>query len=97
MPLVTVKGKFQVTIPAKLRKQAAIREGDILEATLTPEGILLRPKAVVDRARISDEMADLPAKAPVAAEDRGKPEDEILRESVEEVRASRRAGRTKQR
>lgn len=97
MPLVTVKDKFQVTIPATLRKQAAIREGDLLEATLTPEGILLRPKVLVDRDRVADKMEDLLARAPTAEDDRGKPEDEVLRESVEDVRASRAARRAMRR
>ena len=48
MPLVTVKSKFQVTIPARLRKGIDLREGDIMEATLMGDGILFRPKRVVD-------------------------------------------------
>ena len=51
MPLVTVKSKFQVTIPARLRKGIDLREGDIMEATLVGDGILFRPKQVVDRGR----------------------------------------------
>ena len=50
MPLVTVKEKFQVTIPTKVRDQIAIHIGDILEATVEEGSIVLRPKAVVDRA-----------------------------------------------
>ena len=49
MPLVTVKPRFQVTIPARLRKGIDLREGDIMEATLVGDGILFRPKQVVDR------------------------------------------------
>ena len=49
MPLVTVKPRFQVTIPAGLRKGIDLREGDIMEATLVGDGILFRPKQVVDR------------------------------------------------
>ena len=50
MPFVTVKPKFQVTIPAKLRRDIDLREGDIMEATLVSDGILFKPKEVVDRA-----------------------------------------------
>ena len=32
MSLVTVKPKFQVTIPAKLRRGINLREGDVMEA-----------------------------------------------------------------
>ena len=48
MPLVTVKPKFQITIPAKLRKGLDLHEGDLLEATVVGDGILFRPKEVVD-------------------------------------------------
>ena len=48
MPLVTVKPKFQVTIPARLRKDINLHEGDVMEATIVEDGILLRPMDVVD-------------------------------------------------
>ena len=57
MPLVTVKSKFQVTIPARLRKGIDLREGDIMEATLMGDGILFRPKQVVDRDAAADRIA----------------------------------------
>lgn len=41
--LVRVKEKFQVTIPASLRKAAALELGDYLEASRWGDGILLRP------------------------------------------------------
>ena len=50
MPLVTIKPKFQVTIPAELRRGNNLREGDVMEATLMGSGILLRPMEFVDRA-----------------------------------------------
>ena len=49
MPLVTVKSRFQVTIPARLRKALDLCEGDLMEATVVDGGVLLRPMAVVDR------------------------------------------------
>ena len=41
MPLVKVKDKFQVTIPADIRKAIKLDIGDLLEAELREEGILL--------------------------------------------------------
>ena len=41
--LVRVKEKFQVTIPASLRKAASLETGDYLEASQWGDGILLRP------------------------------------------------------
>ena len=49
--LVRVKGKFQVTIPAQVRESIAIREGDYLEVSAVPEGILLKPQRVVAAGR----------------------------------------------
>ena len=57
MPFVTVKPKFQVTIPAKLRRDIDLREGDIMEATLVGDGILFRPKEVVDRDAAANRIA----------------------------------------
>jgi AbrB family looped-hinge helix DNA binding protein len=89
MPLVTVKDKFQVTIPAKLRERVPLRVGDLLEATVQGDGILLRPKAVVGRAAVAEEMAALLRSAPVAPEDAGKPEEVILEETITDVAAAR--------
>lgn len=44
-PLVTVKAKFQVTLPAKLRRGTDLPEGDMMGATILGDSILLRPMA----------------------------------------------------
>jgi AbrB family looped-hinge helix DNA binding protein len=93
MTLVTVKSRFQVTIPSQLRESARLREGDILEATLVEGGILLRPKALVDRDAVAEALETLMEGSPTVAEDRGKSEDDIMSEAIGEVartRASRR-------
>ena len=56
MALVTIKDKFQVTLPAKLRARIGVRVGDLMDATVHEDGILLRPKAVVDRNTVADEL-----------------------------------------
>jgi AbrB family looped-hinge helix DNA binding protein len=91
MPLVTVKSKFQVTLPSKLRETVAIHEGDLLEATVVGDGILLRPKAVVDRAAVAGELAAVLDGAAPAPADRGRSESEILRSSVADVAQTRAA------
>ena len=95
MPLVTVKPKFQVTIPAGLRKDIDFREGDLMEATLVGDGILLRPKDVVDRNAASDRIAATHAAARPSPRDRGLTEDEIMKDTVEEISASRRERRVR--
>ena len=49
MPLVTVKTKYQVTLPTSVRKQAGLSVGDILEAKVEGKKITLSPKSLIDR------------------------------------------------
>lgn len=48
MARTTVRAKGQVTIPEEIRRAARLEEGDLLEAELTADGILLRPQKVID-------------------------------------------------
>ena len=95
MPLVTVKSKFQVTIPARLRKGIDLREGDIMEATLMGDGILFRPKQVVDRDAAADRIAAALASRPPLPEDVGRTEDEIMEDTVADIADSRRERRSR--
>jgi AbrB family looped-hinge helix DNA binding protein len=45
--LVRVKEKFQVTIPAELRRRLEVREGDYLEASVCADGFVFRPQRLV--------------------------------------------------
>jgi AbrB family looped-hinge helix DNA binding protein len=90
MALVTVKHKFQVTIPAKLRARLSVRVGDLMEATVHEDGILLRPKAVVDRNAVAAQLERVLRAASVAPEDEGKTEQDILDASTTDVAAARR-------
>ena len=49
MPLVRVKEKYQVTLPASVRRKAGLAVGDLLEANVEGKKITLTPKSVVDR------------------------------------------------
>jgi AbrB family looped-hinge helix DNA binding protein len=48
MSAAVVRKKGSVTIPADIRKAARLDEGDLVEVEITAEGILLRPKKVID-------------------------------------------------
>ena len=50
MPIVKVKDKFQITVPAHLRAQLSLRVGDFLEATVKNGHLELSPKTLVDLA-----------------------------------------------
>ncbi len=95
MPFVTVKSKFQVTIPARLRRGIDLREGDIMEATVVGDGILFRPKRVVDRDGAADRVSAALAAAATSPEDRERSEAEIMEDTVEAISASRRERRAR--
>jgi AbrB family looped-hinge helix DNA binding protein len=49
MALVRVKRSAQITLPAELRKQFHLKEGDYLEAEVVKDDILLKPVSIMDR------------------------------------------------
>jgi len=49
MPLVKLKHKGQMTIPAEIRDRLQLQQGDLLEATTDGRSVILTPKALVDR------------------------------------------------
>jgi len=62
MPLVKIKGKYQITIPAELREKIDLEVGDLLEANVEDNKITFTPKKVVDR-----EIAPTPVPVSVAS------------------------------
>lgn len=44
-----LRARGQLTLPEKVRKLARLVEGDLLEAEVTDEGVLLRPRKLIDR------------------------------------------------
>ena len=84
LPLVKVKEKFQVTIPTELREALHLTVGDLLEATIENETIVLTPKAVVDRKAawngVIEVMERVHAKQRPRSQDPKEEEKEIARE-----------------
>jgi len=60
MALVTVKNKFQVVIPQRVRDEIGVDVGDILDARVEAGKIVFEPKSVVDRG-IAESIADFKA------------------------------------
>jgi antitoxin PrlF len=46
--VAVIRDKGQVTIPSGIRRAAHLGEGDSVEVVITADGILLRPRKVVD-------------------------------------------------
>src|SRR6266542_3993236 len=44
----TLRAKGQLTLPEDIRRAARLEEGDLLDAEITDDGILLRPQKVID-------------------------------------------------
>jgi antitoxin PrlF len=43
-----IRAKGQLTIPAEIRNAAHLEEGDPVEVEIVAEGILLRPRKIID-------------------------------------------------
>lgn len=59
MALIKITRAYQVTLPAQLRKQFDLSEGEYLEAQATAEGILLKPVSVVERQKAGKALMKL--------------------------------------
>ena len=49
--IVKVQKKGQVTLPTRLRSQAGLADGDLVEASFRGGKIILTPKVVIDRSK----------------------------------------------
>jgi antitoxin PrlF len=48
MVRATLRARGQLTLPEEIRVAARLEEGDLLDAEITADGILLRPQKLVD-------------------------------------------------
>lgn len=48
MSRTSMRAKGQITLPDDVRRAAHLEEGDLLEAEITADGILLRPQKLID-------------------------------------------------
>jgi AbrB family looped-hinge helix DNA binding protein len=59
MALVRLKRAAQITLPAELRKQFNLEEGDYLEAEAVEDGILLKPVAFIARQKAWEQVREV--------------------------------------
>ncbi|MDH3603230.1 MAG: AbrB/MazE/SpoVT family DNA-binding domain-containing protein [Candidatus Tectomicrobia bacterium] len=83
MALLKLRHKAQVTIPADLRRQFNLEEGDYLEAEAVENGILLKPVSVVGRDETWQErraaMGTVQDMAPERGQSAQEKEEQIAR------------------
>jgi AbrB family looped-hinge helix DNA binding protein len=94
MPLVTIKTKFQVTIPQEVREELGLSKGDLLEAKVVNGRIVLTPKELVDRSEAVKRWQAVAERVAEQLEEEGKTQEDLERlieEEVEAVRAERYA------
>lgn len=49
--IIPVRKRGQLTLPASVRRKFNIGEGDVIEAETTSDGILLKPKKLIDASQ----------------------------------------------
>ena len=91
MPTIKVLRNGQLTLPAQFRETLELRQGDLLNAELEEDKIILRPVTTVERKRIKEkargEFFKLVDKTWEKNKDISPGEVErIVNEAVEEVR-----------
>ncbi len=47
--LARVQRHFQITIPAAVRRKLQLKEGDVIDFEVRPEGLLIKPQTTIDR------------------------------------------------
>jgi len=92
MPLVKVIRHGQITLPADLREELDIKEGDYLEADIEGRTITLRPKVVMDQEQAVKALHR--AMDRVQSHTEGVDPEIIEREVAEAIRAVRQRKRT---
>lgn len=68
--LVRLKQKGQLTLPARMRSELGLKEGDLVEVSRTPGGLVITPQEVI-AMRALDEIGRL-------LKERGTTLDELL-------------------
>lgn len=98
--LTRITTKYQVTIPKPARDAVGLLVGDFVETTVTREGLLLRPKVVMDKTTAKKVKVSRPTPAEIKALERARKEHArgeyvTLDQLVHDLGASHRKVRTK--
>jgi len=93
MPMITMRGKGQLTVPGILRRELHLNSGDVLEATVEKGRLVMIPKTVVDKETLIKEMSDVLSK-PVEGRFADMSEDEIMATAIQIIDEDRKKSPT---
>ena len=89
MPLVKVIRNGQITIPEEFRNSLKIKDGDLLEVERSGFGLVIKPKAVLDKDEAIQQFFDEVAQIRKAAEGSDQEEvDAVIADAVQAAKAA---------
>lgn len=88
MSLARIKEKYQVTIPSAIRKQLGLQVGDVLNAEVQDDHILLRPQVVVKKSHALKRFFALLDQ--VHQQNKDVSDDEVMHDVLEAIKEVRR-------
>ena len=91
MPVIKILRNGQLTLPAKFREILELKQGDLLNAGLEEDKIILKPVTTVERKRVKEKTRERFFKLIDKTWDKNKDTDpkeveRIVNEAIEEVR-----------
>jgi AbrB family looped-hinge helix DNA binding protein len=91
MPVIRILRNGQLTLPAKFRETLELKQGDLLNAGLEEDKIILKPVTTVERKRVKEKTRERFFKLIDKTWDKNKDTDpkkveRIVNEAIEEVR-----------
>jgi len=91
MPVIKILRNGQLTLPAKFRETLELKQGDLLNAGLEEDKIILKPVTTVERKRVKEKTRERFFKLIDKTWDKNKDTDpkeveRIVNEAIEEVK-----------
>ncbi len=101
MPVIKILRNGQLTLPAKFRETLELKQGDLLNAGLEEDKIILKPVTTVERKRVKEKTRERFFKLIDKTWDKNKDTDpkeveRIVNEAIEEVRREETTAGTKE-
>jgi AbrB family looped-hinge helix DNA binding protein len=91
MSAVKIKEKYQVTIPSKLRKQLRLKVGDLLDAQVEDDRIVLKPQVVIEKTKAWERFRMALNEA--AEHNQEISDEEVVKDVLDAIREVRKAKR----